>query len=84
LDSDMIRVRPRTELLKEGYDGTTWAPYFVHEEEVPRSGTVVSRTWQRTRMEDGTVVTWLGRRKSNGRGEGASGLAFDRIVEKKE
>lgn len=81
------RVRPRTELLKEGAEnvgelGEVWNPYFVHEEEVPRSGTLVTRTWQRTRMENGSVVTWLGRRKSNGRGEGASGLAFDRILDK--
>jgi hypothetical protein len=82
LPSHLIRVRPRTELLREGFDGTSWAPYFVHEEEVPRSGTLVTRTWQRTRSVDGSVITWLGRRKSNGRGEGASGLAFDRIEEK--
>jgi len=82
LPPQLVRVRPRTELLREGFDGTSWAPYFVHEEEVPRSGTLVTRTWQRTRTENGTVITWLGRQKSNGRGEGASGLAFDRIEQK--
>jgi hypothetical protein len=82
------RVRPHTNLLQEGATdvGTlseTWGPYYIHEEEIPRSGTVVTRTWQRTRSENGAVVTWLGRRKSNGRGEGNSGLAFD-TIEKKE
>jgi hypothetical protein len=81
---DPERVRPRTELLKEGYDESdnSWSPYFIHEEEIPRSGSLITRTWQRTRQEDGTVVTWLGRRKSNGRGEGSSGLAFDVIGHK--
>lgn len=84
----VTRVRPRTNLLQEGVTGLgepgeSWAHYYVHEEEVPRSGTIVTRTWQRTRMENGEVVTWLGRRKSNGRGEGASGLAFDIIEPKK-
>jgi hypothetical protein len=27
------------------------------------------------------VVVWLGARKTAGRGEGSSGLAFDRIVD---
>lgn len=85
---DITRVRPRTNLLREGVSNVgmpneQWSPYYIHEEEVPRSGTLVTRTWQRTRMENGTVVTWLGRRKTNGRGEGASGLAFDYIEPKK-
>ena len=85
---NVTRVRPRTNLLQEGGSnlGTPselWSPYYIHEEEVPRSGTIVTRTWQRTRMENGKVITWLGRRKTNGRGEGASGLAFDYIEPKK-
>lgn len=79
------RVRPRTKLIQYGVSdlgglGETWSPYYVHEEEVPRSGTVVKRTWQRARTDKGRIVTWLGRRKTNGRGEGNSGLAFDKIV----
>src|SRR5262249_9022592 len=55
------------------------APYFVHEEEVPRAGATVTRAFQRARGTDGTTYGWLGRRKTTGRGEGSSGLAFDWI-----
>lgn len=81
---DPERIRPRTELLRTGYDAGTgaWNPYFVFEEEVPRSGAIVDRTWQRTRWMDGSVVTWMGRRKRNGRGEANSGLEFDNIKDR--
>jgi hypothetical protein len=71
-------VRPRSVLLREGVDAN--ASYFVHEEEVPRAGTLVTHRFQRTRWLDGRVFTWLGVRKITGRGEGHSGLAFDQIV----
>ncbi len=78
------RVRPRTKLLRHGLNGGNWAPYFIHEEEVPRSGAVVSASWQRARWHDGKVVFWQGIRKQNGRGEGNSGLKFDYLTEKGE
>lgn len=55
--------------------------YFIAEEEVPRSGRIVTRRFQRTRWLDGRTVLWLGRRTETGRGEGASGLEFDVIEE---
>ena len=54
--------------------------YYIHEEEVPRAGVRVTRAFQRTRWYDGRVYTWLGRSKTVGRGEGASGLRFDQIT----
>jgi hypothetical protein len=54
--------------------------YFLHEEEVPRAGVIVTCTFQRARWFDGKVYTWIGRRKETGRGEGASGLVFDQVV----
>jgi hypothetical protein len=57
-------------------------PYFIHEEEVPRAGAIVTKTFLRTRWWNGETYLWLGRRKTTGRGEGSSGLAFD-IVEPK-
>jgi hypothetical protein len=72
------RVRPRTTLLREGLD--QGRPYRLHEEEVQRAGTHVIQSFQRTRWIDGRVFTWLAVRKQTGRGEGHSGLAFDRIV----
>jgi hypothetical protein len=74
------KVRPRTSLLREGLDRTPAEPYFVHEEEVPRAGIRVAQAFQRTRWSNGRVVVWLGARKTTGRGETSSGLAFDRLV----
>jgi len=56
-------------------------PYYINEEEVPRAGRIVVRSFQRTRWIDGRVVLWLGRRTLTGRGEGRSGLEFDKIEE---
>ncbi|MEZ4964193.1 MAG: hypothetical protein R2791_03045 [Saprospiraceae bacterium] len=75
---DFERVRPRTILLREGLDQNK--PYYLHEEEVTRAGVHVLQTYQRTRWNNGKVFTWLGVKKRTGRGEGHSGLAFDRIV----
>ena len=74
------KVKPRTALLREGLEYQPMTPYFIFEEEVPRSGVHVSQSYQRTRWLDGKVFTWLGVRKKAGRGEGSSGLAFDRIL----
>jgi hypothetical protein len=77
---DPKRVAPRTALLRDGLDSAERRPYFLHEEEVPREGLRVTTRFQRTRWRDGRVVVWLGARKSVGRGEGSSGLSFDRII----
>jgi hypothetical protein len=71
-------ITPRGQILRVGLDNKQ--PYFVHEEEVPRAGVIVTRTFQRARWFDGKVFMWIGRRKETGRGEGASGLAFDQIA----
>lgn len=73
------KVRPRTALLREGLEASPRAAYFLHEEEVPRAGAIVTQAYQRTRWTDGRVIVWLGARKQTGRGEGSSGLAFDQI-----
>jgi len=59
------------------------SPYFIEEEEVPRSGAYVDRSWQRARWLGGKTFVWIGRRKTAGRGEGFSQLVFDQIVELK-
>lgn len=51
----------------------------IHEEEVPREGAYVTRAFQYTRWIDGKTYLWIGRRKGAGRGEGSSGLQFDRL-----
>jgi hypothetical protein len=78
------KIKPRTSLLREGLDRSPAERYYVHEEEVPRSGVRIRQTYQRTRWTDGKVVVWLGASKQVGRGEGSSGLQFDRLVEIKK
>jgi hypothetical protein len=72
---------PDPVLLRQGLDGVTPEKYILHEEEVPRAGTHVTRSFQRTRWRDGRAWVWLGVRKRTGRGESSSGLAFDRLVD---
>jgi hypothetical protein len=76
------KVRPRTVLLRVGLDQSNPQPYLIPEEEVPRAGVLVTRTFQRTRWLDGKVLVWQTVRKRIGRGEGSSGLVFDQIVNK--
>ena len=75
-----LRIQPRTNLLRVGLDGGPSPLYFVHEEEVPRAGARVRSTFHRTRWRGGKAVVWLGNQRGTGRGEGWSGLAFDRLV----
>jgi hypothetical protein len=74
------KVEPRTSLMREGLDQAPQQTYFIHEEEVPRAGIRIYKTYQRTRWYDGKVYNWLGIRKQVGRGGGSSGLAFDQII----
>jgi hypothetical protein len=73
-------IIPRGEILRVGLDEEPKQPYFVHEEEVPRAGIIVTRKYQRARGPNGEVFTWIGRRKETGRGEGASGFMFDQVI----
>ncbi|SOD22609.1 hypothetical protein [Nitrosomonas ureae] len=70
---------PRGWLLRE-----PGSPYFVEEEEVPRTGIYVERSWQRTRWIGGKTFIWVGRRKTAGKGEGWSQLVFDQIIDLKQ
>jgi hypothetical protein len=74
------KIKPRTGIIRQGLDEQPQQAYFLHEEEVPRAGVRVVQAFQRTRWHDGRVFTWVGVRKQTGRGEGHSGLAFDRVV----
>ena len=75
------RVEPRGRILRTGLDvpsGAERQPYFLHEEEVPRAGVVVTRSFQRARWFDGKVYTWIGRRKAIGRRAARQRLASSR------
>ncbi|GAA1663708.1 hypothetical protein GCM10009745_01690 [Kribbella yunnanensis] len=74
-------VKPRTDLLRENLDGAGPKTYFIAEEEVPASGTRLTVAYNRTRWRNGRAVTWLSAKRTSGRGEGSSGLAFDHLVD---
>ncbi len=50
------------------------------DETVSRAGERVTRHFQHTRWIDGSSLLWMGRRRRPGRGEGSSGLRFDRLT----
>ena len=52
-------------------------PLDIFEEEIPREGARVTRSYQYARWFDNAPLLWIGRRKTVGRGEGSSGLRFD-------
>ncbi len=69
--------RPKGRLLEPDRE------LLLFEEEVPREGARVTRTYQYARWIDGSTHLWIGRRKGPDRGEGSSGLQFD-VAEKRE
>lgn len=76
-------IQPRTNILRAGLDETVPQPYFLNQEEVSKSGFVVSTSFQRTRWYDGKTYVWLGRKKQTGRGEAGIKFQFD-MLESKE
>jgi hypothetical protein len=68
-------VRPQTAMSQILVPGA--GPLDIFEEEIPREGARVTRSYQYARWTDGTPLLWIGRRKTIGRGEGSSGLRFD-------
>ncbi|MDQ2588404.1 hypothetical protein [Saccharothrix yanglingensis] len=72
-------VRPRTTLLREGFD--RGEQYFINEEEVSQAGTRLSVSYNRTRWSDGRVAVWLTAHRGEGRGQGSSGLLFDLLID---
>lgn len=70
-DGSRQRVLPRGQLLGQADR--------LEEEEVAREGVLVERAFQYARWFDGRALLWVGRRKTAGRGEGASGLRYDTL-----
>ncbi|MGH8487480.1 MAG: hypothetical protein ACREXS_01045 [Gammaproteobacteria bacterium] len=64
-------IEPQGRVLEHGHE------LLLHDEEVPREGARVTRSYQYARWIDGSTHLWIGRRKQPGRGEGSSGLQFD-------
>lgn len=84
LDGANQRIRPYTALLRNGIDASDnqVASYDIDENEIGREGTVVRKSYQRTRWTNGEVCLWLGVQKTAGKGEGSSALKFDQLVYK--
>ena len=80
-DGTSALVHPRGALLRSdpAVPADTEAPLRIEDEEVPREGAIVERAYQYARWLGGTSFVWLGRRKVVGRGEGSSGLRYDRL-----
>ncbi|MDR3679518.1 MAG: hypothetical protein P4L41_06090 [Flavipsychrobacter sp.] len=74
-------IRPVTSILNYGLTGTTYTPYYIHEEKIPRAGAILETYFKRTRWYNGQTVLWVGRKKITGRGEGASGLTYDKVID---
>jgi hypothetical protein len=53
---------------------------LLYDEEVPREGAHVTRSRRMARWMDGSTWLWTAFRRQVGRGEGSSGLKFDRLV----
>lgn len=54
-------------------------PLALFEEELPRGGLLITRSWQLARTAGGETVSWLARRVRVGRGEARGGLSFDKL-----
>jgi hypothetical protein len=67
----IIQLQPHAELLGPG------APFYLTDRVVTPIGVTAQRRVRRTRMPDGTTLTWMARRTGPGRGPAASGLKFD-------
>jgi hypothetical protein len=78
-DGTQIEVHPRGILLRSDLARPVEdePALQLREEEVPRAGAVISRSFQYARWLNGQRFLWAGRRKGVGRGEGASGLRYD-------
>ncbi len=54
---------------------------LMFDEDVPREGAHVTRATRLARWIDGSTWAWTALRKTIGKGEGSSGLRFDRLVD---
>ena len=72
-----VRIRPRTQLLREGLESPQVQPFDLNEEEITMPGILVRQYWRQARWFDGKIFTWLAREKLYARPARASGLRFD-------
>jgi hypothetical protein len=73
-DGTSVAIQPKGRILTAG------DPLRLEEEEVPRDGTEVVRTFQLTRWSNGRYVLWSGRHRTTGAGEGRSSFRTDVVL----
>jgi hypothetical protein len=73
-DGTSIPIQPKGRIL------TADDPLRLEEEEVPRTGTEVVRTFQLARWSDGRYHLWSGRHRTTGAGEGLSNFRADVVL----
>jgi len=79
---ELYMFHPRGELLRLDPNVDVTGDYLrLEDEEVPRDGIELKRSFNYARDAKGRALLWIGRSKLTGRGEGHSGLRFD-VVER--
>ncbi len=73
-DGTSVPINPKGRVL------TAEDPLRLEEEEVPRDGTEVIRTFQLTRWSNGRYILWSGRKRTTGAGEGRSSFRTDVVI----
>jgi hypothetical protein len=73
-DGTSIAIQPKGRIL------TAQDPLRLEEEEMPRDGTEVVRTFQLTRWSNGRYFLWSGRNRMTGAGEGRSNFRTDVVL----
>lgn len=73
-DGTSIALQPKGRILSDR------DPLRLEEEEVPRDGTEVVRTFQLTRWSNGRYAMWSGRYRTTGAGEGRSNFRTDVVI----
>jgi hypothetical protein len=79
-DRPPVRIRPRTQLLRDGLESPQVQPFDLNEEEITMPGILVREFWRQARWFDGRIFTWLAREKMYARPARASGLHFDSVT----
>lgn len=77
----MLRYRDQSRVTLPAYGRllTPEQPLALEAEEVGRAGASLTRAYQYTRWLNGTPYLWMARHKRVGRGEGWSGLRYDKV-----
>lgn len=77
-------IQPRGRMMRTGLDEPVETRLSILKEDLPKAGVILERGYYRARGADGSIYTWMGRRRSTGTGPGLSGLEYDLFITGKE